>query len=120
MPTINEVINRVDKNKPNTYDAQTKANWLCKVDGRVSTEVLGQEPPIQYKYPNDGDKELIVPFPYDSLYDYYLEAMIDYSNKEFGSYNNAMILYNEAAESYAKRHIRMNRPKSSNFKNVMG
>ena len=115
------MIERVDKIKPNTYDEETKATWLYRVDGRISAEVLKEEPPAQYIYPDDGDKELLIPHPYDSVYDYYLQAMISYTNKEYGDYNNAMIMYNEAIESYAKKYIRDHVPKSaSNFRNVMG
>ena len=120
MPTINEVIERVDKIKPNTYDEQTKATWLYRVDGRISAEIMKQDPPQEYIYPEDADKELLVPHPYDNLYDFYLQAMIDYTNKEYGNYNNSMIMYNEVIESFSKKYIRDNMPKSaSNFRNVI-
>lgn len=121
MPTINEVIERNDKIKPNTYDEQTKAEWLYRLDGRISKEVMLCEPPAHYIYPEDGDKELLVPFPNDAIYDHYLQAMIDYTNKEFGTYNNAMMMFNEAYEAFAKQYIRENVPPSFyNFRNVMG
>ena len=40
MPTINEVIERNDKIKPNTYEEQTKADWLYRLDGRISKEIM--------------------------------------------------------------------------------
>ena len=121
MPTINEIIERVDLNKPNTYDENTKAFWLSRLDGQISIEILKQDPPEEYNYPEDGDKQLLVPRPFDEVYDYYLQAMIDFSNKEFANYNNSMLMYNESINNYAKWYIRNNVPKSaSNFKNVMG
>ena len=121
MPTINEVIERNDKVKPNTYDETTKADWLYRLDGRISKEIMHKEPPAHYIYPDDGDKELLVPFPNDAIYDYYLQAMIDFSNKEFGTFNNSMIMFNEAMDSYAKQYIRENLPPSFyNFRNIMG
>lgn len=121
MPTINEVIERNKSIKPDTYDDQTKADWLYKLDGRISKEIMHKEPPAHYVYPEDGDRKLLVPFPNDAIYDYYLQAMIDYTNNEIVKYNNSMIMYNEAFEAYAKQYIRENMPPSFyNFRNVMG
>ena len=121
MPSINEVIERNDKIKPNSFDEATKADWLYRLDGRISKEIMHTEPPVQYVYPDDGDKELLVPFPFDAIYDYYLQSMIDYTNREFASYNNSMIMFNEAYDAFAKQYIRDNVPPSFfNFRNVMG
>jgi len=120
MPTINEVIERNDRVKPNAYSEQEKAGWLYRLDGRISSEIMHIEPPVQYQYPENGDKALLVPEPYDVVYDYYVQAMIDYYNKEYNSYNNAMIMYNDAVQNYAKYYIRENQPKSYyNFRNVL-
>lgn len=120
MSTINQVIERVDGIKPNTYGENDKANWLYRLDGRISREILKENPPQQYKYPEDGDKELLVPFPYDNIYDYYLQAMISYHNNEIGGYNNANMLYLEAFNAYAKLYQRENVPKSAGgFKNIL-
>ena len=120
MPTINQVIERVDKVKPNVYDESAKAEWLHRLDGRISREILKQDPPQQYEYPEDGDKELLVPYPYDDMYDYFMQAMIDYNNREYGNYNNALAMYNESFTSYAKLYQRENMPKSSGwFKNLI-
>ncbi len=121
MPTINEVIERNDKIKPNTYEAQTKADWLYRLDGRISKEIMHSEPPMHYIYPEDGDKELLVPFPNDAIYDYYLQAMIDFTNREYTTYNNSILMFNEAMDAYAKQYMRENVPPSFyNFRNVMG
>lgn len=121
MPTINEVIERNDKVKPNSYDEAQKADWLYRLDGRISKEIMHREPPEHYVYPEDGDKELLVPFPNDAIYDYYLQAMIDFANKEFSTYNNSMAMFNEAMEAYAKQYIREHIPPSLyNFRNIMG
>lgn len=118
--TINKVIERVDRVKPNVYDEQTKAEWLYRLDGRISREILKEDPPQRYVYAEDGDKELLVPHPYDDLYDYYMMAMIDYSNQEYGSYNNALLMYNEAFWAYAKLYQRENLPKSAGrFNNLL-
>ena len=73
MPSINEVIERVDKVKPNVYDEEQKAEWLARLDGRISREILKMDLPVRYIYPEDGDKDLLVPYPYDDMYDYFLK-----------------------------------------------
>ena len=119
MSTLNEVIERVDKVKPNTYDESTKADWLYRLDGRICREVFEKEPPEPYIYPEDGDRELLVGFPYDNMYDFYLQAMISYSDKEYADYNNAIQMFNQIYETHAKWYIRNNNPASSGgFRNA--
>lgn len=120
MPTINEVIERNDKIKPNAYSEQTKAGWLYRLDGKISAEIMHIDPPAQYQYPEDGDKELLVPEPYDEIYDYCLHTMIDYYNREINSYNNSMMMLNDAWWKFAQHYIRHNQPPSYyNFNNIM-
>lgn len=120
MPTINQIIEKTDRVKPNVYDEQTKADWLCRLDGRISRQVMMQDPPQQYRYPEDGDKELLAPFPFDDMYVHYLFAMIDYTNKDYGDYNNAMVMYNNVFEDFAKAWQREHLPEhSGGFKNVL-
>ena len=121
MATINEVIERVDKIKPNVYDESQKAEWIYRLDGKISKEILKEEPPKHYVYPEDADNELLAPHPYDDMYVFFLEAMIDYSNGEYDRYNNAMEMYYSAFYSYAKLYQRENMPKSSGgYKNLLG
>lgn len=120
MSTINEVIERVDAVRPNTYSEEQKAEWISKLDGRVSRDILKENPPKKYEYPKDGDRELLIPFPHDNIYDYYILAMIDFSNKEYVHYNNAITQYTEAFNAYAKLYQREHMPKSKGgFKNLI-
>jgi hypothetical protein len=120
MPTINEVIERNDKIKPNAYSNQVKAGWLYRLDSRISADIMHTDPPAEYKFPEDGDKTLLVPEPYDELYDYYVQAMIDFYNKEINSYNNSMVMYNSAVQTYARYYIQHNEPPSYyNFRSIL-
>lgn len=120
MSTINQIIERVDAVKPNAYSEEQKAEWIHNLDGRISREILKENPPQKYMYPEDGDRELLAPYPHDSMYDYYVRAMIDFANKEYNSYNKSVILYNEAFEAYAKLYQREHMPKSKGgFKNLI-
>lgn len=112
MSTLNEVIERVDKVKPNTYDENTKADWLYRLDGRICREVMLKEPPEPYTYPEDGDRELLVGFPYDNMYDFYLQAMISYQDKDYADYNNAIQMFDKIYSEHAKWYQRANTPKN--------
>ena len=122
MPTINEVIERVERIRPVAHiDDQDKARWLMELDGRIWREVLGksehdtppEEPPRQW--PEDGDKPLLVPQPYDRLYDLYLIAMLEFSIREYGSYNNTMTAFNDALDKFACHHRNTHMPLSHGY-----
>lgn len=108
MPTINEVIERVERIKPVVnIDDQDKARWLIELDGRILREIIQKSvhdtppdmPPAEW--PEDGDKQLLVPSPYDRLYDLYLLAQIEFAIREFGNYNNSMAAFNSLLDIYA-------------------
>lgn len=40
MPSINEVIERVARVRPDAYDDETKAGWLIELDGKLYREVI--------------------------------------------------------------------------------
>ena len=119
MPTINEVIERVDKIKLNSYEDSSKAAWLMELDGKLHAEGFGEEgrtPPREY--PEDGDELLLVDAPYDNLYDLYLYAMIDFNNREIQNYNNSMELYGTALDEYRKHFHRTRLPPSAGYRNL--
>ena len=110
--TPNKVIEQVDAKRPNTYSEEDKLSWISEVDGMVRRLVL-QEPQAEpYKYPEDGDTELLIPAPFDGLYAFYVEAMIDYYNREFQNYNNSVQMFSTRFDEYRKAYIRENMPKS--------
>ena len=115
MTTINKVIAYVDSIKPNAYDEETKTAWISKLDGMVQRLVFQQEEAIRYSYPDDMDKELLIPFPFEDVYSYYVMAQIDFHNKEYDNYNNSMTMFNNAFEDYKKAYIRENMPKQHGY-----
>lgn len=40
MPTINEVLERVNRARPDALDDKTKAGWLIELDGKLYREVI--------------------------------------------------------------------------------
>lgn len=118
MATINKTIERVDRERANTFDEESKFQWLADLDGMVATVVMQQEP-VEYEYPRDMDRELLIPTPWERVYGLYLEAMIDYHNREYNEYNAVMVMFNNVFEDFKKAYIRAVMPQSAGgFKNL--
>ena len=104
--TPNKVIESVDSRRPNAYDEETKLGWINTLDGMVKRLVLQEKEATPYAYPDDMDKELLVPFPFDSVYELYIESMIDYYNREYANYNNSAMMFEARFSEYKKAYIR--------------
>ena len=106
--TPNKVIERIDDVKPNPYSEETKLGWMSELDGMVKRLVIQEsESDIKpYRYPEDMDSELLIKYPFDSLYMAYVEARIDFYNHEYGNYNNSAMVFENAFTEYKKAYIR--------------
>lgn len=104
--TPNKVIEIVDKTKFNAYDDETKLGWISKLDGMVKRLVMQEEDFKPYAYPDDMDTELLIPFPFDDVYQLYVSSMIDYSNREYDNYNNSAMMFEQQFAEYKKAFIR--------------
>ena len=109
--TPNKVIEKVDGRRPNAYDEETKLGWISNLDGMVKRLIIQEDEITPYSYPEDMDKELVVPFPFDDLYELYIESMIDYYNREYGNYNNSAMMFEAQFTEYKKDYIRKHRAK---------
>ena len=107
--TPNKVIESVDSKKPNAYDEEIKFGWINNLDGMVKRLVHQEKEITPYVYPNDMDKELLIPYPFDDVYGLYVEAMIDYYNKEYSNYNNTAMMFESRYSEYKKDYIRNNK-----------
>ena len=109
--TPNKAIEIVDGLKPNTYSEEDKLRWISDLDGRVKRLVIQDDEAISYAFPEDMDKELLIPAPFENSYTLYLEAMIDYHNREYGNYNNSVMMFDAIFTDYKKDYIRKHRAK---------
>lgn len=103
MSTFSEIIDRVDQNKPNAFEQSEKLRWLTELDGKIAAEVMLMSIAGVRNLPQGEDAlecEPLVGFPYEDLYDRYLEAKIDYHNGEFSNYQNSMEAYNAAYSGF--------------------
>lgn len=114
--TIIEAINRIDDAKPNQYTQSDKVRWLSALDGIVHDEILaaheGEAGAFDgYDDSTDLSTVLLVEPPYDEVYIRWLEAQIDYTNGEYGRYNNSMAMYNAAYSTFARFYNRTHMPR---------
>lgn len=104
--TPNKAIEIVDKLKLNSYSEEDKLRWINELDGMVQRLVFQEEDITRYAYPKDMDKELLIPAPFDDCYTLFLEAKIDYYNREYGNYNNSAMMFESQYNEYKKAYIR--------------
>lgn len=118
--TMNQVIEELDKLKPNVYDEDTKYKWMARLDGMISTQVHGEELP-EYTLPDDADMPLLVPAPFDDIYVLYCASMIDFHNREYSNYNNTALMFTERLDAYKAWYIQNHtQSKARYFRNIMG
>lgn len=104
--TPNKVIEIIDRLKPNSYSEEDKLRWINELDGMVQRLVFQTDKITQYAYPEDMDKELLIPAPFDDVYALFLEAKIDYHNREYANYNNSAMMFEAQFSEYKKAYIR--------------
>lgn len=119
--TVIEAINQVDALKVNTYSQDNKIEWLSRVDGMIKRLIIdthedGEGFDFKEYTTDDLNKELIAPHPYDELYLRWLEAQIDYTNAEYGKYNNSITTFNTAFENFSNYYNRQHMPKGKSLK----
>ena len=114
--TIQEAVNLADRMKPNQYDHETKVQWLSKLDGMIFREVItthegGTLTAFDGYDASDPDVVLLVPYPYDEdVYNYFLQSQIDKENGEMAKYNQSIVLYNNAYQTFWNWYNRTHRP----------
>lgn len=98
--------------KPSQFGDTMLVAWISELDGQLHDALMtGRKdaPTLEAPYTvEEGDQVLLVPFPYDQIYIYWLAAKIDHANQEFDRYNNNMALFNSYHDafcaSYARAH----------------
>lgn len=106
MATFQKIIAMVDDKKPNAFSAEQKFQWLAELDGIIAADIflvdIKDIRELGYTYPEDMDRELLVSYPHEGIYDAWLSAMIDQENGEYEKYQNTMQIYNERLSRYAR------------------
>lgn len=100
--TISKAIERADELRPNPFEEEQKFRWLSELDGKIAREIMEDKSFKSYDYSSDSEKELLAAEAYCDIYLFYLAAMYDFFSRDYGEYNNSMLMFNEAYSKYAK------------------
>ena len=106
MEKIREIIERVDKIKPNAFKQDVKVRWIAELDGMIATEVMlmctTDAEQLKYSCPDDLESEPLVGFPHSGIYDLWLCAKIDFTNGEYNKYQNTMEMFNANYKAFVR------------------
>lgn len=121
--TISEAISKLNYIKPNQYSQSQKVQWLSAIDGRIYRGILlhYENAPEEFTGYNDEtptDTQLLVTEPFEALYEYWLQAQVDYSNREFASYNNSMAMFNQALSDFRNDYNQTHKHKQTVIKTI--
>lgn len=119
MATFREIIELVDENEPNAFSEKQKFLWLSNLDGKIMADIflvdIADIRTLQYNYPADLDRELMVKYPHDDIYEAWLSAMIDHENGEYNKYQNTMQLYNSRLSQFSRWFARTYAPAQGSY-----
>ena len=107
--TYRKAIANANNLRPNALRNDQKYAWIAELEGKLSDH-LGLDIP-ENPFPEDG--ELLMPFPYDNIYEMYLVSMIDYYAQETGLYANDSQMFNAKWDEALSWWERNNRPKEN-------
>ena len=105
-----KVLDMANKTRPNAAHDDIKVKLLFQqLEGDVA-EMFEMDPP-EYEYdPSDPvDIELLMPYPFDDIYLWFLCAQIDLMNEETALYADDMAMFNSAwarAQAWFRRNNR--------------
>lgn len=114
--TVNELIEKVDRLRPNQIDAEDKLEWVSQLEELIWREIIrthegGEE--TAFTAP-DGDSQLTVPAAYEEMYWHWLEMKIAYANDEIDRYNNAAQAFGSAFSDFRNWYNREHMPTCRN------
>jgi len=116
--TYLDVIDRVDKLRPNAFDAEEKLLWLAELEGRICLEVylmsIAEAEVVRNEPQENPETVLRARFPHDNIYVKYLCARIDEENGEYKRYANELEVFNTAYGEYCRWFARTYRPAQGN------
>lgn len=118
--TISEALQRFDALCPNAFGEEEKLRWLSTLDWTIKVEIIDtRKNDVSfhgYNTQTDLETRLLAQEPYDEMYIYWMQAMVDYHNGEMASYNNSMARFDELYTKFRNWYNRENRVKGTTIK----
>lgn len=106
--TVNELLKRVDEQKPNAFSVAQKVSWLNDIETQIQ-EFLGYDGSRWVVYTDSDEdlaKKLIVDRPYSNVYIAWIKAKIDFDNEEYESYQNNQAQFSSEFASFKSYALR--------------
>ena len=102
--TIRQAVEMARKMTDSDYDGEIMTHQLQTLDGQIQLEVMltSREDTVRYDWERDGETELLVEPPYDTIYPLYLAAQIDFWNAEYDRYQNSMAMFEEKYSAFVR------------------
>lgn len=112
---IIEVIEKLDKLYPNSYDISEKISWCDELGAMLKEEYTKtyDEDNVQIPYEKIKDpinEETIINAPYDAMYIDFLLAKCCYYQRDYSAYNQHIVAFNSKLSDYANWYIERNMP----------
>lgn len=121
MATIREVLDRAQAARPDAWPEELKAKWIMDLNREIWHEVIlrhetaaGETLPetLPDTFPEDQEETLLIPAPWDDIYDLYLYAQADLMNREAGSYGVSSAAYAQRMGEWRRQYHRTHMPKT--------
>ena len=98
--TIQFLLDKINEENPNSFTDEKLIEFVNDVEHICGTWLHMADEDIPVYTEDDMETELLIPAPHDRLYTSYVKAMIDYTNKEYPSYQvNQMQFEQDAANA---------------------
>lgn len=115
---LNDLIEKITALRGQQYSTHMIMGWVNEIEGQAVEEIINRAEgfDIDFKpldYQLDYDTELSIPDRFQDVYINYLLSKIDFHNEETERYNNDVIMYNSAYESFAAWFRRQHRVKQT-------
>lgn len=113
-----EIIQNHEKPGARPMTPMEQVIWLSPeqrtFDGTTESYQQAEEQEEDFKgytIETDPGTELLVPFPYDEMYIWWLASKVDWQNMEMDKYNNDRTLFNNAYDTMSDWYTRTHMPK---------
>lgn len=109
--TINQVIEKVSRLSPGAVEDRDIADWILELDQKMFLELhMPETVDRPLKWPEDSNKPLVVPPPYDGIYELFAQLKMDFYRKDYEQFNNTATAYNDAMNEFRKAYRREHPP----------
>lgn len=118
--TLEKLIENILTIKGQQFDNEIITSWINEIEVQAIDEVFNKAIGVNiefvpYDYTTDMDKKLYIPDRFQDVYTNYIYSKIDFLNQETERYNNDVVMFNAAYESFSSWYLRNNKQKSIGY-----